>query len=130
MTPPRTIGRILELAALATPTRVALSLEGEHRTFGECDRAANRTARALQALGLTRGDRLVFCSTTSLDTFDIFFATQRLGVAFVPVNAAFSAEEMQPLVEYVRPRLIVAESSVAEKVAAVASAVGVPFAVV
>jgi acyl-CoA synthetase (AMP-forming)/AMP-acid ligase II len=128
--PPRTIGRILDLAALNTPTRVAVSLQDEHRTFGECDRAANRTARALQRLGLKRGDRLLFWSPVTIDSFDVFFATQRLGVAFVPVNFAFSAEEVAPLIEYVRPSLLLAEVSLAPQAEALAKAAGIPVATI
>lgn len=73
---------------------------------------------------------MLFWSPVSIASFDIFFATQRLGAAFVPLNSAFSIEEALPLAEYTRPRLIVVDPSLAEPGEVIAKALGIPLATV
>jgi acyl-CoA synthetase (AMP-forming)/AMP-acid ligase II len=124
----RTIGQILDLAIAAAPGRTAVSLGNQALSFRDCDRRANRTARALLELGLGRGDRLLFCSPISLRSFDIFFATQRLGVSFVPINPALSPQEADQLIEYVEPRAIVIDAAWLDKAAALGASSEVQMA--
>ena len=55
-------GEILRLAAARFPDKNAL-IDGDHRlTYREFDRAANRAAHALLALGLKKGSRAAILS--------------------------------------------------------------------
>lgn len=107
MTLLRLTNRILDLAVSTTPNGLAASLEDRTMTFAEVDKAANAMARALQSLGIGRGSRVLFQAEMALGHLAFYFATQRLGAAFVPVNPALSPEEVQPIAEYIRPDLLV-----------------------
>ena len=99
--------RILDLAVNTTPNALAASLDERTVTFAEVDKAANAMARALQVLGIKRGSRILFQAEMALDHLAFYFATQRLGAAFVPVNPALSPEELLPIAGYIRPDLVV-----------------------
>lgn len=99
--------RILDLAVGSTPNALAASLDERTVTFAEVDKAANAMARALHVLGVERGSRILFQAEMALDHLAFFFATQRLGAAFVPVNPALSPEEIRPIAAYIRPDLLV-----------------------
>ncbi|WP_378942917.1 class I adenylate-forming enzyme family protein [Mesorhizobium sp. ANAO-SY3R2] len=107
MTLLRLTHRILDLAVSTTPNGLAASLEDRTVTFSEVDRAANAMARVLQSLGIGRGSRILFQAEMALDHLAFYFATQRLGAAFVPVNPALSPDEVRPIAEYIRPDLLV-----------------------
>lgn len=99
--------RILDLAVSSTPNALAASLDEHTVTFAEVDKAANAMARALQSLGIKRGSRILFQAEMALDHLAFYFATQRLGAAFVPLNPALSREEIRPIAAYIRPDLLV-----------------------
>ena len=125
-----TIGQILDFALAASPKALAVTLGDVTMTFGECNRRGNRMARALMRLGISRGDRLMYWSPISLAAIDVFVATQRLGAAFVPFKDSFLVHEANALVNYVQPKLLIADASLGDKAAAVAKATGVEMATI
>jgi len=126
----RVIGRILDVAVSAVPNRIAVTLDDEALTFRECDRRANRAANALQSLGVTRGQRLMFWSDISLTNLDIYIGTLRLGATFVPLNPDFSEDEARDMIEYVRPHTLVVDQRHVPVAEGLARAAKVPLAVV
>src|SRR5690606_36127303 len=68
---------------------------GERRfTYAEFDAAVNRTANALAARGVAKGDRLALLSRNCWEYAVIAFATARLGVVLVPVNFMLGPSEI------------------------------------
>lgn len=126
----RLVGRILDNAAAVVPNRLAATLDHEFVTFAQADRRANRMGRALQSLGLRRGDRMMFWCDISLHNLDIYFGALRLGAAYVPMNPAFSDEEAAAMIEYIAPRLFVADGAHQERAAALAKRFAVPLAII
>jgi acyl-CoA synthetase (AMP-forming)/AMP-acid ligase II len=120
------IGDIFRSAARAVPDRVAAALDGEQVTFGELDRAANRTARALTALGVTHGTRVVSWAATTLDQLAPFAALAKLGAVFAPIAAALNADEATPVAATAEPTLLLADDDHAEAAAVVAGRLGIP----
>lgn len=125
-----TVGRILELAASAVPSRLSVTLGSQSLTFSQSEARATRMANALSSLGLAHGDRLLFLGPVSLRQLDIFFATQKLGVVFVPLKAGLSVGEASRVVNYIRPALLVADATSAGEAEAVAQATGARLAIV
>jgi malonyl-CoA/methylmalonyl-CoA synthetase len=90
-------------------------------TFGAIDDRANRMARALEARGLTAGDRLVVQLPNSVEFLDLLLASLRLGLIFVPVNVLYRDREVAHIVNDAAPALSVASGDVADLSAAAAS---------
>jgi malonyl-CoA/methylmalonyl-CoA synthetase len=76
-------------------------------TFGEVDARAERMAAALEARGLTAGDRLLVQLPNSVEFLDIFLACLRVGVIFVPVNVLYREREVHHIVGDASPALCV-----------------------
>ncbi len=73
-------GEILRLAAARFPDKAAL-IDGERRlSYREFDRAANRAANALIALGLAKGSRIAIVSPNSIEFAILYFGAARAGV--------------------------------------------------
>lgn len=126
----RTVGRILELAASAVPTRLSVTLGSETVTFAESEARATRMANALAGVGLRRGDRVMYWGGICLRELDVFFATQKLGVVFVPFKDSLSLSEAEVYVAYIRPALLIADALLNEKAASLAARLGVRLATV
>ena len=115
MSHPHTVGRILELAAAAVPDRTSVTLGDDSLTFAQSAHRAARMAQALAQLGLRHGDRLMYWGSISLRELDVFWGTQQLGVVFVPFKDSLSVDEAAPLVQYVKPALLVVDAGLARK---------------
>ena len=125
-----TVGRILELAAAAVPSRLSVTLGDETRTFAQSDRDATRMANALLGLGLRHGDRLMYWGPMSLREVEMFFATQKIGVVFVPFKDSLSQAEAEAQIRYIRPALVVGDRIMHQQLADLQSSLGVRVAVV
>lgn len=77
---------------------------GDHLTYRELGRAANRLAAHLRARGIGRGDRVVTSLRPGPETVTAFLGIVRAGAACVPLDPADRAE---------RRRLIVRDSAAA-----------------
>ena len=126
----RTVGRILELAASAVPSRLSVTLGNESLTFAESEARATRMANALAGLGLRHGERVMYWGGICLRELDVFFATQKLGVVFVPFKDSLSQSEAEAYVAYIRPAMLIADAAMADQAASLAAKFGVRLATV
>lgn len=106
------IGEVFANAARAVPGRAAAVLGATTLTFAELNARADRTARALLALGVGKGDRVVCWNTTSLDILPVFAALARIGAVYVPLGPALPPAEAEALARAARPVLLLADDRV------------------
>jgi long-chain acyl-CoA synthetase len=76
----------LHHSAQRLPDKVALVCDGQHLTYAEIDRMANRLANALIEHGVRRGDRVAIYLNNSIEAVVSIFATLKAGGVFVVVN--------------------------------------------
>jgi acyl-CoA synthetase (AMP-forming)/AMP-acid ligase II len=122
------VGDVFRGNAAVVPERTAAVLGAESLSHGALDRAANRTARALSALGVAQGDRVAVWADTRLALVPLFAGAAKLGAVFAPVNARLGAEEAAALARLARPALVVADAERAKEGADLARACGAAFA--
>jgi fatty-acyl-CoA synthase len=120
------VGEILTNAARVTPDGVAATLGDAALTFAELEAASNEVANGLAGAGAGYGDRVLWWGDTSLDALPVFGALAKLGVVFAPLNARASVEEVRPVAEYARPRLLLAGASHRDAAAELAAATAIP----
>ncbi len=68
------------------------NIGGDRITYGEVDARANALARAFADLGVAKGDRVVSIFDTSMDVLICWFAINKLGAIWVPINTAYRGE--------------------------------------
>jgi acyl-CoA synthetase (AMP-forming)/AMP-acid ligase II len=122
------IGELFANAASVAPDALAATLDDDALTFGEVEDAGRRAAAGLTALGVGRGDRVLWWSDTSLEAIPVFAGLAKIGAVFAPLNARAPVEELVPVAQYARPRLLLAGASHADAAAELAHAAGIPFA--
>ena len=110
-------GRALARCCIALRARVPGKLAiicGETRlTFAELEAAVSRTAAALAAEGLNKGDRLALLSHNCWQFAVLSFATARLGVVLVPVNFMLGPAEIAYILGHSQATAFVAEDGLA-----------------
>ncbi|SFX77633.1 amino acid adenylation domain-containing protein [Streptomyces atratus] len=109
--------RFAEQAA-QRPHAVALTCDGEHLTYGELDARANRLAHVLRAAGAGREDLVGICLRRGIDLIVTVLATLKAGAAYLPLDPAHPAERIDHLIRDASARVIVTESTLAERVSA------------
>jgi acyl-CoA synthetase (AMP-forming)/AMP-acid ligase II len=94
-----TVAGVLDRFVARTPEREALVGRSGRFAYAELDRAVNRAARELAALGVARGDRVAACLPNDVDIVIAFLATARLGAIWVGVNRPLAPPEKRWLLE-------------------------------
>lgn len=72
---------------------------GNMMTFRELDRASTRLAHALAGLGISAGDSVVTLMESSSDVFVCWFAINKLGAIWCPINTAYRKEFLRHQVD-------------------------------
>ena len=85
---------------------------------------AARFAHALDACGLGPGDRLAMQVAKSADALALVAASIRAGVVFLPLNTAYTVEELRYFVEDSGARLLVCDPARADALRAVTDPLG------
>ena len=100
----------LERAARSYPERLFLSTpDGRRYSYAALRAESGRIASALRELGVEVGDRVAVRVEKSAAAVFLYVACLRLGAAFVPVNTAYSAAEVEYFLRDSQPRVAVVD---------------------
>lgn len=103
------LSTLFEFAVQRYPDRIAL-IQGDKRyTYQELDHEVNRIAASLQKLGIAKHDRVIVLLKNRVETVILFWAIQRLGAIFTPINIRMSVEDIQYCVNDVEAKCIIFE---------------------
>ena len=105
---------LFDLSLVARAERPALEWAGETYTFADVERRSNRVARALQARGFAKGDRLCVHLANRIELVDLYLACVKLGVIFVPVNILYRERELAHITGDAEPREFITENNLPE----------------
>ncbi|MCC3269220.1 fatty acyl-CoA synthetase [Arthrobacter gengyunqii] len=96
----QSLGDLPRRSALRFPERTAV-VDGDVRlSFADFERAVGAAAAALQAHGITPGDRLALLSRNNWQFAALAFATARAGVVLVPINFMLGADEVAYVLDH------------------------------
>jgi len=80
-------------------------------TYGELEGRSRRIAHWLRAQGLVEGDCIAMLVRNTPILFDIYWATQRIGLYLTPLNWHSTADEMAYILENCDARMLIAEAA-------------------
>ncbi len=108
------------------PAAVFLEVEGgPPLLYREIDARAARIAAALAAHGAARGDRIVAQVDKSPDAVLLYLACLRAGLVFVPLNTAYTAQEIAFFLSDAEPAAFVCREADRETAKALAREAGI-----
>ncbi|WP_406675378.1 acyl-CoA synthetase [Nonomuraea sp. N2-4H] len=111
MTRQHTIGDLLRRSAARHPAKTAIVFGDLRQSYADLDLMVNRTANALAARGVRKGDRFAVFSHNNHAFVVAYFALARLGAISVPVNFMLGAEEVAYILEHSGATGILAEEA-------------------
>ncbi len=89
------VNTLFEAQAAAHPERTALIAAGETLTYGELNRAANRVAHALIALGVGRDQTVGLILERDKYDYIVNLGILKAGAAFLPMTPAYPDERIE-----------------------------------
>src|SRR4051812_23768985 len=110
---------------LDDPARLAIETpDGKHISYGDLVGWAGRIANVLVARGVKPGDRVAAQTEKSVPGLVLYLAAVRAGAVYLPLNTAYTLNELEYFVTDAEPSLVVCDPAKAEGIGAIASKVG------
>lgn len=85
------------------------SQDGDLLTYGDTDALSAQMAATLRALGVIPGERVVVQVEKSPQAVALYLACLRTGAIYIPLNAAYTAAEVDYFLGDAEPRVVVCE---------------------
>lgn len=104
-----TVLHALERAVASAGDELFLDIAGDQVTYREVDRRATRLAHAFSKLGVGKGDTVVSILDTSVDVIAIWFAINKLGAIWVPINTAYRHEFLRHQVSDANAAIVICD---------------------
>ncbi|RSK54691.1 class I adenylate-forming enzyme family protein [Bacillus canaveralius] len=100
------LGTVLDIAISKHPDKIALIAGESHYKFSRLNLEVNKLASSMQKLGIRKGERVMVLLQNQVESVLIFFAVQKLGAIFVPLNYNLSINEVQYCINDIEPKII------------------------
>src|SRR6187402_3075608 len=109
---------------LDDPSRLAIeTLDGTRISYGDLIARAGQMANVLIARGVKPGDRVAAQAEKSVPALVLYLATVRAGAVYLPLNTAYTLNELDYFISDAEPSLVVCDPSKAEGIGAIAAKV-------
>jgi crotonobetaine/carnitine-CoA ligase len=118
-----TVVDMLGRAATQYPDREFVVIDGQPMTYAAVDHASNAMARKLQALGVSAGKCVVTLLDSTLDVFVCWFAINKLGAIWVPINTAYRGDFLRHQVHDSEAEVIICDGVYLERFTHIADSI-------
>lgn len=109
---------------LDDPSRLAIETQdGAHISYGDLIARAGQMANVLVARGVKPGDRVAVQVEKSVANIVLYLATVRAGAVYLPLNTAYTLNELDYFIGDAEPSLVVCDPAKAEGLAPIAAKV-------
>src|SRR5262249_39462540 len=109
---------------LDDPGRLAIeTLDGRHISYGELIGRAGQFANVLVSRGVKVGDRVAVQVEKSVENLVLYLATVRAGAVYLPLNTAYTLNELDYFITDAERSLVVCDPTRAEGILAIAAKV-------
>ena len=110
---------------LADTSRLAIeTADGARISYADLIAQAGRVANVIAARGVKPGDRVAAQTEKSVEALVLYLATVRAGAVFLPLNTAYTLNELDYFIGDAEPSLIVCDPSKADGIRTLAAKVG------
>src|SRR3954468_18623491 len=105
--------------------RLAIETHDGHRiSYADLIARAGQMANVLVARGVKPGDRVAAQTEKSVPALVLYLATVRAGGVYLPLNTAYTLNELEYFIGDAEPTVVVCDPSKAEGITAIAAKVG------
>ncbi|WP_405084876.1 amino acid adenylation domain-containing protein [Microbispora sp. NBC_01389] len=105
----RCLHTLIEETVDERPDAIALTFEGEHLTYAELDRRANRVAHRLRAMGVRPDQPVGICAERSLEMVAGLLGILKAGGAYVPIDPTYPRERVAFMLADAEPAILLTQ---------------------
>src|SRR3984957_6241851 len=110
---------------LDDPGRLAIeTIDGQHISYGDLIMHAGQMANLLVSSGVKPGDRVAAQTEKSGPALVLYLAVVRAGAVYLPLNTAYTLNELEYFITDAEPSMVVCDPTKAEGIGAIAAKVG------
>src|SRR4051812_23183149 len=110
---------------LDDPTRLAIeTADGQRVSYADLISRAGQMATLLVSRGVKPGDRVAAQTEKSVPGLVLYLAAVRAGAVYLPLNTAYTLNELQYFITDAEPSLVACDPAKAEAIRAIAGKVG------
>src|SRR6266849_9652070 len=110
---------------LDDPNRLAIeTTNGQRISYGDLISRAGQMANLLVDRGVKPGDRVAAQTEKSVPALVLYLAAVRAGAVYLPLNTAYTLNELEYFIADAEPSLVVCDPAKAEGIGAIAAKVG------
>jgi malonyl-CoA/methylmalonyl-CoA synthetase len=111
--------------SLDDPSRLAIeTIDGQRISYADLMARAGRMANVLVNSGVKPGDRVAAQTEKSVPGLVLYLAAVRAGAVYLPLNTAYTLNELEYFITDAEPSLVVCDPSKAEGIGSIAAKVG------
>src|ERR1700709_2941698 len=111
--------------SLDNPNRLAIEMpDGSHISYGDLIARAGEMANVLVSRGVKPGDRVAAQTEKSVPALVLYLATVRAGAVYLPLNTAYTLNELDYFIGDAEPSLVVCDPSKAIGIGSIAAQMG------
>ena len=111
-------GSLFARHARYRPNHLAVVLGDRRLSYLEFNQEINRLANALQALGISKGDKIATLLPNCIELLEVYWASAKIGVVVVPLSTQLRAKTLVSLVTDAEAVMLVTNSEFADAVEA------------
>src|ERR1700743_1245277 len=106
-------------------SRLAIeTADGKRISYGDLIALSGQMANVLVSRGVKVGDRVAAQTEKSVPSLVLYLATVRAGAVYLPLNTAYTLNELEYFITDAEPSLVVCDPAKAEGIGAIAAKVG------
>ena len=110
---------------LDDPDRLAIeTIDGQRISYGDLITHAGQMANLLVSSGVKPGDRVAAQTEKSVPGLVLYLAVARAGAVYLPLNTAYTLNELEYFITDAEPSMVVCDPAKAEGIGAIAAKVG------
>jgi malonyl-CoA/methylmalonyl-CoA synthetase len=110
---------------LDDPNRLAIeTIDGQRISYDDLTTRAGQMANLLMSSGVKPGDRVAAQTEKSVPGLVLYLAVVRSGAVYLPLNTAYTLNELEYFITDAEPSMVVCDPTRAEGIGAIAAKVG------
>ena len=108
------IGNLLGRNARYNPDKLALIFENQRYTYRQLDQNVNQLARALQDIGIGKGDKIATLLPNCVELLEVYWAVAKIGAVVVPLSTLLLSSGLKSLLNDSDVTMVIAHSGQVE----------------
>lgn len=116
---PLLVTQFLDRAARIYGNKTAVIQEEKSVTYNEVNERVNQLSHGLRSLGVKKGDRVAYLAPNTLEMYEGFYGTARVGAIMVPLNSRLTPEDYRYILNHSESKVLFVDAMLYDNIAGI-----------